>query len=58
MERCPYSYRGILKATRPALVLLLGIMLLVGLACGNNGEPEQTAVYCKKGTTHYRVAPS
>ena len=27
---------------RTALVLLLGIMLLVGLACGNGGEPAQT----------------
>jgi hypothetical protein len=42
MEQCPYSYRGILKATRIVIVLLLGIMLLVGLACGDGGEPEQT----------------
>ena len=42
MEQCPYSYRGILKATRIVIVLLLGIILLVGLACGNGGEPEQT----------------
>ena len=45
MEQCPYSYRGIVKATRIVIVLLLGIMLLVGLACGNGGEPEQTPTY-------------
>ena len=42
MEQCPYSYRGILKATRIVIVLLLGIMPLVGLACGDGGESEQT----------------
>ena len=42
MEQCPYSYRGVLKSTRIVIVLLLGIMLLVGFACGNGGEPEQT----------------
>ena len=31
-----------MKSTRIVIVLLLGIMLLVGLACGNGGEPEQT----------------
>ena len=43
MEQCPYSYRGIVKATRIVIVLLLGIIPLVGLACGNGGEPEPTS---------------
>ena len=42
MEQCPYSYREKLKATRIVIVLLLGIMLLIGLACGDGGEPEPT----------------
>ena len=31
-----------MKKPRIAVILLLGIMLLVGLACGNGGEPEPT----------------